>query len=89
MGCKLLQSSSLLVVGSGKVKECTLVPRNAFMNALALPIQGFFHGTTKQQGGESQKLLAENQSWDEIAQTGSFSFDLDERSISGVSWQVL
>jgi hypothetical protein len=37
----LHQASSLLVVGSGKVKECLLVPRNAFINALALPIEGF------------------------------------------------
>jgi hypothetical protein len=37
-GFSLLQASSLLVVGSGKVKECLLVPRNAFINALALPI---------------------------------------------------
>ena len=35
MGFKLLQSLPLLVVGSGKVKECILVPRNAFINALA------------------------------------------------------
>jgi hypothetical protein len=42
MGFWLLQSSSLLVVGSGTVKECILVPRNAFINTLALPIQGFF-----------------------------------------------
>ncbi len=39
---ELLQASSLLVVGVGKVKECFLVPRNAFINALALPIPGFF-----------------------------------------------
>jgi hypothetical protein len=41
MGFRLLQSSSLLVVGSGTVKECILVPRNAFINTLASPIQGF------------------------------------------------
>jgi hypothetical protein len=41
MDFRLLQSSALLVVGSGTVKECILVPRNAFINALASLIQGF------------------------------------------------
>jgi hypothetical protein len=40
-GFSLLQPLSLLVVGSGKVKECTLAPRNAFTNTVALPIKGF------------------------------------------------
>jgi hypothetical protein len=49
-GFSLLQASLLLVVGSGKVKECILVPRNAFINALALPIKGFSwnHPTTEE-----------------------------------------
>jgi hypothetical protein len=86
MGFKLLQSSLLLVVGSGKV--CILVQRNAFINALALPIQGFFMELPNDRGDEDQKLLVENESWDEIAQTGSFLFNSDESSISGVIWQV-
>jgi hypothetical protein len=40
-GFNLLQASSLLVVGFEKVKECIRVPRNAFINALSLPIPGF------------------------------------------------
>jgi hypothetical protein len=78
----LLQSSSLLVVGSGTVKECILVPRNAFINALASPIEGFFMEPPNDRGNENQKLLVENASWDEIGQTGSFIFDSDENSIS-------
>ena len=82
MGFRLLQSSSLLVVGSGTVKECILVPRNAFINALASPIQGFFMEPPNDRGNENQKLLVENDSWDEIGQTGSFIFNSDDNSIS-------
>jgi hypothetical protein len=85
MGFRLLQSSLLLVVGSGTVKECILVPRNAFINALASPIQGFFMEPPNDRGNESQKLLVENDSWDEIGQTGSFIFNLGDNSISGES----
>jgi hypothetical protein len=88
MGFWLLQSSLLLVVGNGAVKECILVPRNAFINALASPIQGFFMEPPNDRGNENQKLLVDNDSWDEIGQTGSFIFNSDENSISGVSWQV-
>jgi hypothetical protein len=59
MGFQLPQSSSFLVVGSGTVKECILVPRNAFINALALPIQGFFMEPPNDRGNENQKLLVE------------------------------
>jgi hypothetical protein len=70
------------------VKECILVPRNAFINALALPVQGFFIEPPNNRGGE-KKLLMDNGCWDEIAQqTGSFIFDTVENSISGVRWQV-
>jgi hypothetical protein len=62
----LLQSSALLVVGSGTVKECILVPRNAFINALASPIQGFFMEPPNDRSNENQKLIVENDSWDEI-----------------------
>jgi hypothetical protein len=88
MGFRLLQSSSLLVVGSGTVKECILVPRNAFINALASLIQDFFMERPNDRGNENQKLLVENDSWDEIGQTESFIFNSDNNSISGVSWQV-
>jgi hypothetical protein len=63
---ELLQASSLLVVGVGKVKECLLVPRNAFINALALPIPGFFVEPPKDNGNDNQKLLVKNNSWNEI-----------------------
>jgi hypothetical protein len=86
MGLWLLQSSSLLVVGSGTVKECILVPRNAFINALASRIEGFFMEPLNDRGNKNQKLLVENASWDVIGQTGSFIFNSDENSISGVSW---
>jgi hypothetical protein len=88
MGFRPLQSSSLLVVGSGTVKECILVRRNAFINAFASPIQGFSMEPPNDRGNKNQKLLVENYSWDEIGQTGSFIFNLDDNSISGVSWQV-
>jgi hypothetical protein len=39
-------------------------------------------------GNENHKLLVENDSWDEIGQTGSFIFNSDDNSIIGVSWQV-
>jgi hypothetical protein len=88
MGFWLLQSLLLLIVGSGTVKECILVPRNSFINALASPIQGSFMKPPNDRDNENQKLLVENDSWDEIRQTGSFIFNLDDNSISGVSWQV-
>jgi hypothetical protein len=88
MGFRLLQSLSLLVVGSGTVKECILVPRNAFIKALASPIQGFFMEPPNDRGNENQKVLVENDSLDKIGQTGSFIFNSDDNSISGVSWQV-
>jgi hypothetical protein len=84
----LLQASSLLVVGVGKVKECLLVPRNAFINALAIPIPGFFVEPPKDNGNDNQKLLVESNSWNEIRQTGYFIFDKVEKAISGVGWQV-
>jgi hypothetical protein len=39
-------------------------------------------------GDENQKLLVDNASWDEIAQTGSLLFSRVDNSISGVVWQV-
>jgi hypothetical protein len=87
-GFSLLQASSLLVVGSDKVKECLLVPRNAFINALALPIEGFFMEPPNGRGDENQKVLVDNASWDEIAQTRSLLFSRVDKSISGVAWQV-
>ncbi len=62
--------------------------RNAFINALALPIELFFMEPPNGRGEENQKLLVDNASWDEIAQTGSFIFSTVENSISGVAWQV-
>jgi hypothetical protein len=86
---ELLQASSLLVVGIGKVKECLLVPQNAFINALALPIPGFFMEPPKDSGNDNHKLLVENNSWNEIRQTGCFIFDKVKKAISAVGWQVL
>ncbi len=77
-----------MVVGFGKVKECILVPRNAFINALSLPIPGFFSEPPKDNGNDNQKLLVENSSWDEIPQTGYFIFNKVEKVISGAGWQV-
>jgi hypothetical protein len=85
---KLLQASSLLVVGVGKVKECLLVPRNAFTNALALSIPGYFMEPPKDNGNDNQKLLVKNNSWNEIRQTGYFIFDKVEKAISVVGWQA-
>jgi hypothetical protein len=87
-GFNLLQASSLLVVGIGKVKECILVPRNAFINALSLPILGFFSEPPKDNVNANQKLLVENSSWDEIPQTGYFTYNKVEKTISGAGWQV-
>jgi hypothetical protein len=39
-------------------------------------------------GDKNQKLLVDNASWDEIAQTGSLLFSRVNNSISGVPWQV-
>ena len=69
---ELLQASSLLVVGVGKVKECLLVPRNAFINALSIPIPGFSKEPHTDNGNDNQKILVENNSWNEIPQTGYF-----------------
>jgi hypothetical protein len=55
-GFDLLQASSLLVVGNGKVKECILVPRNAFPINLALVLNHFFMEPAQDQGNERQKL---------------------------------
>ncbi len=85
---ELLQASSLLVVGVGKVKECFLVPRNVFINALALPIPGFFMEPPKDNGNDNQKVLVKNNSWNEIRQSGYFIFNKVEKAISGVGWQV-
>jgi hypothetical protein len=87
-GFNLLQASSLLVVGFGKVKECSLVPRNAFISALSLPIAGFFLEPPKNNWNDNQKLLVENSSWDEILQTGYFTFNKFEKAISWVGWEV-
>jgi hypothetical protein len=87
-GFGVLQASSLLVVGSGKVQECVLVPRNAFINASALPIQDCFMEPPNDRGGENQKLLVDNANWDDIAQSGCFIFNPVHNLISGVSWQV-
>ena len=38
-GFELLQASSLLVVGDRNERECILVPRNAFITALAMPFE--------------------------------------------------
>jgi hypothetical protein len=73
-GFSLLQASLLLVVSSGKVKECILVPRNALINALAFPIKGCFMEPPNNRGDENQELLVDNASWDEIAQTVSLLF---------------
>jgi hypothetical protein len=52
MGFKLLQSLPLLVVGSGKVKECILVGTNKCVHKrFSLSDPRLFHGTAKQQGG--------------------------------------
>jgi hypothetical protein len=77
-----------LLVGFGKVKECILVPRNAFINAVLQPIPGFFSEPPKDNGNDNQKLLVKNSSWDEIPQTGCFIFKKVEKVISGVGWQV-
>jgi hypothetical protein len=53
-GFGLLQASSLLVVGSGKVKECVLLPRNTFINASALPIQDCFMEPPNDRGDETR-----------------------------------
>jgi hypothetical protein len=66
---RLLQSSSLLVVGNGKMKECVLLTRNTFINALALSILGFSMEPTNNKGDENQKLLVDNDCWDKIAQS--------------------
>jgi hypothetical protein len=47
-----------------------------------------FHGTAKRQRRRNQKLLVDNTSWDDIAQTGCFIFNPVDNLISGVSWQV-
>ncbi len=78
----------MLVVVIGKVKECILVPRNAFINALSLPIPGFFSEPPNANGNANQKLLVENSSWDEIPQTGYFTYNKVEKRINGVGWQV-
>jgi hypothetical protein len=88
-GFELLQASSLLVVGNGEnERECILVPRNAFVNALAMPFQGFFMEPPKDMGDETQKVIIENRSWDEIPQSGSFLYDDSEQVIRGVTWQI-
>jgi hypothetical protein len=87
-------TTSILLVGCwlwksfGKVKECILVPRKAFINALSLPIPGFFSEPPKDNGNDNQKLLIKNSSWDEIPQTGYFIFNKVEKVISGAGWQV-
>jgi hypothetical protein len=43
----------------------------------------------KDNGNDNQKLLVENNSWNEIRQTGYFIFDKVGKAISGVGWQVL
>jgi hypothetical protein len=85
---ELLQASSMLVVRIGKVKECLPLPRNAFINAFALPIPGFFVEPPNDNGNDNQKLLVKNNSWNEIRQTGYFIFDKVEKAISGAGWQV-
>jgi hypothetical protein len=75
----------LLVAGSGKAKECILVPRNALINALALPIEGFFLEAPNNKGDKNLELLVDNASWDKIAQTGSFLISMVDNSISGVA----
>jgi hypothetical protein len=87
-GFELLQASSLLVVGNGNEKECILVPRNAFINALAMPFQGFFMEPPVDTGNEKQKVIIDNNSWDEIPQSGSFVYDQGEQVIHGVTWQI-
>ncbi len=42
----------------------------------------------KDNGNANQKLLVENSSWDEIPQTGYFTYNKVEKTISGVGWQV-
>jgi hypothetical protein len=59
------------------------VPRNA----LASPIQGFFMELPNDRGNKNQKLLVEDNSRDEMGQTGSFIFNTGDNSINGVSWQ--
>jgi hypothetical protein len=87
-GFELLQASSLLVVGDGIERECILVPRNAFINALAMPFEGFFMEPPKDTGDEKQKVIIDNNSWDEIPQSGSFVYDDSEQVIRGVTWQI-
>jgi hypothetical protein len=60
----LLQSSSLLVASNGKVKECILVPRNAFIDALTLTILDFHMELTNGSGEENQKLLEDSDCWE-------------------------
>jgi hypothetical protein len=67
-GFELLQASWLLVVGDGNERECILVPRNAFINALMVPFEGFF-------------MEPPNHSWDKIPQSGSFVYDDSEQII--------
>jgi hypothetical protein len=87
-GFELFQASSLLVVGNGNERECILVPRNAFINALAMPFDGFFMQAPVNTGSEKQKVIIDNASWDEIPQSGSFLYDNSEQVIRGVTWQI-
>jgi hypothetical protein len=87
-GFELLQASSLLVVGNGNERECILVPRNAFINALAMLFQGFFMEPPVDTGNEKQKVIIDNNSWDEIPQSGSFIYDQGGQEIRGVTWQI-
>jgi hypothetical protein len=48
----------------------------------------FFSEPPKDNGNANLKLLVENSSWDEIPQTGYFTSNKVEETISGVGWQV-
>jgi hypothetical protein len=46
------------------VKECILVPRNAFIDALTLTILDFHMELTNGSGEENQKLLEDSDCWE-------------------------
>jgi hypothetical protein len=71
-----------------RTKKCIHKCFSLTINASALPIQDGCMEPPNDRGDGNQKLLVDNASWDDTAQTGCFIFNPVDNLSSGVSWQV-
>jgi hypothetical protein len=76
----------LVVTNDSGASEAAMVPRKAFVDAVAEPFEQLFLETSVDSGDIDQNAIIEG-TWDALENTGSLVCDAAAKEIRGVAWQ--